>query len=60
MKAYQIPVTEIISLHLTDGLLNNNGDPYGSFDVEPLVPDPDMEDIGGDDANAYSKSLWDE
>lgn len=63
MKAYQIPVTEIISLNLTDGILkngDNNGEPFGSYDVEPLIPDPDMEEIGGDDVNVFSKSLWEE
>lgn len=35
-------------------------DTRGSFDVEGLDKDPDAEEIGGDEANVFSKSLWEE
>ena len=61
MKAYQRPVSEIISLQLKAGVLNDfEGAPKGSYDVERLDKDPITEEIGGDDANVFSKSLWEE
>ena len=64
MKAYQRPVSEIISLQLKDGLLDNLGEPKGSYDVNGLVRDRNIEEIGGDynpnNANVFSKSLWEE
>ena len=60
MKAYQKPVSEIISLQLKAGLLVNDGVPKGSFDVKELDKDPVTEEIGGDEANVFSKSLWEE
>lgn len=60
MKAYQKPVSEIISLQLKDTVLDQLGEPKGSFDVEGLDKDPVAEEIGGDEANVFSKSLWEE
>ena len=60
MKAYQKPVSEIILLQLKDTVLDKQGEPRGSFDVERLDIDPDAEEIGGDEANVFSKSLWEE
>lgn len=60
MEAYQRPVTEIISLQLKTGVLDFEGVPEGSYDVERLDKDPITEEIGGDDVNVFSKSLWEE
>ena len=61
MKAYQKPVSEIISLQLKDTVLDHQlGEPKGSFDVKELDKDSVTEEIGGDEANVFSKSLWEE
>lgn len=63
-KEYQAPVTDIEELHLKQGCLEDGRDgvPTGSYGVDGLVRDPDIEEIGGDlNANTYHMTtLWDE
>ena len=60
MKTYIKPLTDIVFLNtLSDSMQQINNDPKGSFDVNQLIP-VEEETIGGDDANSFNKSLWDE
>ena len=62
MKEYQTPVTKIVEFHLKHGCLKDRWDgvPYGSYAVDRLEPDPNIEEIGGDEAKTYHMTLWEE
>ena len=60
MKTYIKPLTDIVFLNTSsDSMQQINNDPKGSYDVNQLTP-VEEETIGGDDANSFNKSLWDE
>ncbi len=55
MKKYEIPQTEIVLVETTKNLML-----YGSYRVNELQREDNV-DIGGDgDANMLNRSLWDE
>ncbi len=55
MKKYEIPQTEIVLVETTKNLML-----YGSYRVNELQREDNV-DIGGDgDANMLHRSLWDE
>ena len=59
MKTYIKPLTDIVILNTVSDMMLG-GEPYGSLNVNPLTPVEEKETIGGDDANSFNKSLWDE
>ena len=63
MKTYIKPLTDIVILNTVSDMMYDgevDGQPYGSLNVNPLTPVEEKETIGGDDANSFNKSLWDE
>ena len=61
MKQYHTPITDIVALNTRSGYLDErDGVPAGSYEVEKLEGDPNIEEIGSDDANTFQSSLWEE
>ena len=58
MKTYIKPLTDIVIINTVSDMMLE-GEPYGSLNVNPLTP-VEKETIGGDDANSFNKSLWDD
>ena len=62
MRIYISPSTDIVMLNTMEQFMEEqNGNPRGSYVVDPLEPN-DPITIGGDDenANSYNVSLWEE
>ena len=64
MKKYISPIADVVVLNTKVKIMQEvQGNPRGSYDVNPLNPDNPIT-IGGDDepgnANTYHVSLWDE
>ena len=55
MKKYIQPYTEIIPSKTSEKLLLE-----GSHDIGNLTPSDEPIEVGGDNTNSFSKSLWDE
>ena len=59
MKTYIKPLTDIVILNTFSDTMDVNGEPNGSYNVKEWNKDEDYI-IGGDDANTFNFSLWDE
>ena len=62
MKKYITPLADVVVLNTKVKFMQVDGNPKGSFDVNPLNPEEPIV-IGGDEtdnANTYNVSLWDE
>ena len=61
MKYYIAPQSEPLFLNTnTPFLQDNEGLPNGSYAVNELTKDIPTTTIGGDEANSFNPSLWDE
>ncbi len=54
MRKYERPWAEPVMLETGEKIML-----YGSYDVNELNPEENV-DIGGDEANEFKSSLWDE
>ena len=61
MKTYIKPLTDIVILNMVSDTMQHQyeNNPQGSYTVNQLE-NVEEEIIGGDDANSFNKSLWDE